>query len=51
MSDWFASLILTRVFFENSLIYCRFLLRCETTFLTVRKLKLSSLLKIKERLN
>ena len=41
--------ILTSSFFKNSFIHCHFSLRCEMTFLTVRKLTLSSLLKIKER--
>ncbi len=39
---------LTRVFFKNSFIYCRFSFHYETTFSATRKLILSSLLKNKE---
>ena len=37
-------------FFKNSLIYCRFSFHCKTVFSAIQKLKLFSLLKIKEGL-
>ena len=41
--------ILMRVSFRNSLIYCHFSLRCKMAFSAIQKLKLFSLLKIKEQ--
>ena len=42
--------VLMASFFRNSLIYCHFSLRCKMTFSAIQKLKLFSLLKIKEGL-